>query len=303
MAKKRKVFFFSGGELDKEEQMHPWTAAAWEKLFNTVAANSAEQNTVMHRGRMYVASPRTTKSGTTYFRVTVARNKSDWPDVETRDHADPLSVKEYACVFPVENYPYIAVFRSSVGPRSGALESLINSILETTISEGEFVLEPVMRKNAREHLAQSVGVSKINVKYKSSGMSGQSESGSIIDRAVNSTLQIPGLDEADYSVSLCISLKKPKALGPAQNALSKELMSILKDADPMKSVLPDKIQASVIHEKDDQKLQSETIDFIKDQITEVAVFGEDDDLRLSDRDIEAGVAQAIKAFNDTMRKS
>lgn len=303
MAKKRKVFFFSGGELDKEEQMHPWTAAAWEKLFNTVAANSAEQNTVMHRGRMYVASPRTTKSGTTYFRVTVARNKSDWPDVETRDHADPLSVKEYACVFPVENYPYIAVFRSSVGPRSGALESLINSILETTISEGEFVLEPVMRKNARERLAQSVGVSKINVKYKSSGMSGQSESGSIIDRAVNSTLQIPGLDEADYSVSLCISLKKPKALGPAQNALSKELMSILKDADPMKSVLPDKIQASVIHEKDDQKLQSETIDFIKDQITEVAVFGEDDDLRLSDRDIEAGVAQAIKAFNDTMRKS
>lgn len=303
MAKKRKVFFFSGSDLDKEEQMHPWTAAAWEKLFNTVAANSTEQNTVMHRGRMYVAAPRSTKSGTTYFRVTVARNKSDWPDVETQDHADPLSVKEYACVFPVEHYPYIAVFKSSVGPSVGALESLINSIRETALSESEFVLEPVMRRNARERLAQSVGVSKINVRYESSGMTKQSESGSIIDRAVNSTLNIPGLNEADYSVSLCISLKKPKAMGPAQNALSKELLSLLKEVDPMTTTFLDRIQASVLHEKDDQKLKSETIDFIRDRITEVAEFGEDDDSRLSDRDIEAGVAQAIKAFNETMRKS
>lgn len=303
MSKKKRVFFFSGGEEDKDGQLHPWTAAAWSRVFHTVSGETPDRNTVMYRGRKYTASPRITKTGKSYFKVTVDRYKADWPDVETRDHADPLSVKEYACVFPIDNYPYIAVFKSSVGPSVGALESLINSILDSALTDGQFVLEPVMRKNARERLDQSVGVSRIDVRYESAGMIGQSESGSIIDQAVSSTLGIPGLDKADFSVSLSISLKRPKALGPAHDALGKELRSILKEANPQSVDFLDKIQAGVIHENDKQKLQSETIDFIRDRITEVVEFGEDDDSRLSDIDIENGVAQAIKAFNETMRKS
>lgn len=303
MAKKKRVFFFAGGEEDKDGQLHPWTATAWSRLFNTVSENIPEQNAVTYRGRKYIAIPRVAKTGKPYFKVTVDRYKADWPDVETRDHADPLSVKEYACVFPVDNYPYIAIFKSSVGPSVGALESLINSILETALTEDEFVLEPVMRKNARERLEQSVGVSKIDVRYESAGMSGQDDSGSIIERAVSSTLGISGLDKADYTVSLSISLKSPKALGPAHDALGKELRSILKEANPQSDASLDKIRANVLHENDNKKLQSETIDFIRDRITEAVEFGEDDDSRLSDSDIETGVAKAIRAFNETMRKS
>ena len=99
MAKKKRVLFFSGGEIDKDGQMHQWTVAKWSQLFTAIQRNAPEDNNVTHRGRKYIATPHTSKSGEPYFRVTVARYKADWPDVETKDHAAPLSVKEYACVF------------------------------------------------------------------------------------------------------------------------------------------------------------------------------------------------------------
>lgn len=188
----------------------------------------------------------------------------------------------------------------------GALEALINSILETALTEGEFELQPVLRRNAKERLEESVGVSRITVRYLGSGLSGgfdEYESGSKIDRAVKGTLGIEGLSDADYSVSLGISLKRPKAVGPAQDALGKELRKLLKDVDPQNNGVIDKLQASVLHEKDDSKLQSEPIDFIRDRITETVEFGEDDDSLLADSDIEAGVAKAIKAFKETIRNS
>lgn len=188
----------------------------------------------------------------------------------------------------------------------GALEALINSVLETALTEGEFELQPVLRKNAKERLEESVGVSRITVRYLGSGLSGgfdDYESGSKIDRAVKSTLGIEGLNDADYSVSLGISLKRPKAVGPAQDALGKELRKLLKDVDPQNNGVIDKLQASILHEKDDSKLQSEPIDFIRDRITETVEFGEDDDSLLTDSDIEAGVAEAIKAFKETIRNS
>lgn len=306
MAKKKRVLFFSGGEIDKDDQMHQWTVAKWSQLFTAIQRNAPEDNNVTHRGREYIATPHTSKSGEPYFRVTVARYKADWPDVETKDHAAPLSVKEYACVFPVPGYSYIAVFKSSAGPAVGALEALINSILETALTEGEFELQPVLRRNAKERLEESVGVSRITVRYLGSGLSGgfdEYESGSKIDRAVKGTLGIEGLSDADYSVSLDISLKRPKAVGPAQDALGKELRKLLKDVDPQNNGVIDKLQASVLHEKDDSKLQSEPIDFIRDRITETVEFGEDDDSLLTDSDIEAGVAKAIKAFKETIRNS
>ena len=188
----------------------------------------------------------------------------------------------------------------------GALEALINSILETALTEGEFELQPVLRRNAKERLEESVGVSRITVRYLGSGLSGgfdEYESGSKIDRAVKGTLGIEGLSDADYSVSLGISLKRPKAVSPAQDALGKELRKLLKDVDPQNNGVIDKLQASVLHEKDDSKLQSEPIDFIRDRITETVEFGEDDDSLLTDSDIEAGVAKAIKAFKETIRNS
>ncbi|MBS5346352.1 hypothetical protein [Bifidobacterium catenulatum] len=178
--------------------------------------------------------------------------------------------------------------------------------METALTEGEFELQPVLRRNAKERLEESVGVSRITVRYLGSGLSGgfdEYESGSKIDRAVKGTLGIEGLSDADYSVSLGISLKRPKAVGPAQDTLGKELRKLLKDVDPQNNGVIDKLQASVLHEKDDSKLQSEPIDFIRDRITETVEFGEDDDSLLTDSDIEAGVAKAIKAFKETIRNS
>lgn len=303
MTKKKRVLFFSSCEIDENGQAHQWTSDAWKKLFNIIQRNSQEENCVTFRGRKYIAIPHTSKSGEAYFKVTVARYKTDWPDVETKDHVAPLSVKEYACVFPVEAYPYIAVFKSSAGPSVGALDALINSVLGTALTEGEFELQPVLRRNAKERLEQSVGVSRITVRYLASKISDGDESGSKIDQAVKGTLGIKGLEDADYSISLGISLKRPKAIGPAQDALGKELHGLLKEVDPYHNGVIDKLQASVLHEKDDGKLQSEPIDFIKDRITETVEFGEDDDSLLSDADIEMGVAVAIKAFKETMRKS
>ena len=303
MVKKKRVLFFSGGEIDENDQMHQWTTAKWNQLFTAIQGNVPEDNSVTHRGRKYIATPRISRSGEPYFRVTVARYKADWPDVETKDHAAPLSVKEYACVFPVPDYLYIAVFKSSVGPAVGALEALINSILETALTEGKFELQPVLRRNAKERLEQSVGVSKITVRYLASKLYDKSVSGSKIDQAIKGNLGIEGLDDADYSISVGISLKRPKSIGPAQDALEKELHRLLREVNPQNNGLIDKLQASVLHEKDDNKLQSESIDFLKDRITEIVEFGEDDDSLLSDSDIEVGVAKAIKAFKETMRNS
>lgn len=36
MAKKKRVLFFSGGEIDKDGQMHQWTVAKWSQLFRSV---------------------------------------------------------------------------------------------------------------------------------------------------------------------------------------------------------------------------------------------------------------------------
>ena len=96
MAKKKRVLFFSGGEIDKDGQMHQWTVAKWSQLFTAIQRNAPEDNNVTHRGREYIATPHTSRSGEPYFKVTVARYKADWPDVETKDHAAPLSVKKYA---------------------------------------------------------------------------------------------------------------------------------------------------------------------------------------------------------------
>lgn len=50
MAKKKRVLFFSGGEIDKDGQMHQWTVAKWSQLFTAIQRNAPEDNNVTHRG-------------------------------------------------------------------------------------------------------------------------------------------------------------------------------------------------------------------------------------------------------------
>ncbi len=63
MAKKKRVLFFSGGEIDKDGQMHQWTVSKWSQLFTAIQRNAPEDNNVTHRGRKYIATPHTSKSG------------------------------------------------------------------------------------------------------------------------------------------------------------------------------------------------------------------------------------------------
>lgn len=299
VGKAKTVYFYSGGEKDAENLIHPWGPRRWQSFLDRVSQNSERNNTVTHYGKEYTAYVRQV-AGLRYMYVSVGRFRADWPAVETADHQDPLSVKEYAYLFPIDTRDEIAVVKSSGGPRPGALESLINLVEENALSIGSFVLEPVMRKNAKTRLENSLGVSKLYVRVSTEGHQSPT-GGSRIERATDSASEVPGLENADYVIDYTISLKHPKNAGPATDALDREAKELVEVLDPSGKGKIKKLQARLLQPKDGNKISNEPVDFIKDTITVKGEFGDNPNEILSEQQIVDGAYHAIQQFRETMR--
>ena len=207
------------------------------------------------------------------------------------------SILEYAYLLPVSGTPYIAVFRSSGGPRPTAIGDWIGEVADDVPRDKEFVLQPVLRKDAKIALQRAQGVKSIQVRYEVSDPGGHS--GSIVEDAVMEAARAAGDGYENIVVDLCVGLKGRAFDQSVGSSLKKQTEKLLQDSDfgmlgsgrKMK-----KLRANTWQENDDGGYHTDQIDLFKQRITQQIDIGDFEEEALTSERIIPLMLKSIEEF-------
>lgn len=305
MGKKRTVYFFTGAEVMGEEEPVVWAGDKWDEFLDDLNASS----TLERRVRGYMLAGMVERSGIHQFlHFTKERMLSDWPEAtdsrgvvgnlaENRQDIGIASILEYAYLLPVSGTPYIAVFRSSGGPRPTAIGDWIGEVADDVPRDKEFVLQPVLRKDAKIALQRAQGVKSIQVRYEVSDPGGHS--GSIVEDAVMDAARAAGDGYENIVVDLCVGLKGRAFDQSVGSSLKKQTEKLLQDSDfgmlgsgrKMK-----KLRANTWQENDDGGYHTDQIDLFKQRITQQIDIGDFEEEALTSERIIPLMLKSIEEF-------
>lgn len=312
MGRKRNVYFYSGIEHAEDGTIKNWTGKRWSEFLDSLYGHS---ETIPVRGFDLTGTcDECVRPALRYLHFTRARALSDWPEsgdfsgnvenlAQRRRQAGINSILEYSYLLPVSGTRYVAVVRSSGGPRSTAIGDWIALQKNFALVGVDFELVPVLSEDAYEKLNSAVGVKSIDIRYE--GVPDGIDSKSEIERAVAIAGTALGeRDSVNASIELSISLGNCKVTGPATDGIQRQLHRLApsvnlvkskKDA-PLGSV--SRLRAMTIQSRDDGTFYSEPVDFIKEQITIQADFGDDPEVAMDPGKILDGMLDAIRKFRE-----
>ena len=307
----KKVRFFAGVEIDKDEKRHTWSADAWQRFVDLCADDS---QTFRVRGREITGkSEQCFSPAVTYLHLTKNRELLDWPEVgdiegtisnlaTKREQTGIASILEYTYLLPVAGTPYIALFRSSSGPLPSAIASWI-ALKRNLMEDGSsFELQPVLRNNARQKLNESLGVKSLEIRFEGKP---NRDSQSVIERAAAEAVSVAAEnDYANISVDLRISTGRATVVGESTENIRKEALTILSNNDISSHSLEKvfggvvtKLRANTIQaSQDSDKSVTEQVDFIKESLTEDVNFGSMRDDEMTPEIILSGMMEAVSKF-------
>lgn len=305
MGKKRTVYFFTGAEVMGEEEPVVWDDDNWSGFLSGLSARPSLERRV----RGYMLTGVREQSGLHQFlHFTKERMLSDWPEAtdshgvvgnlaENRKDTGIASILEYAYLLPVVGTPYVAVFRSSGGPRPTAIGDWIGEVADDIPRNKEFVLQPVLRKDAKTILQRAQGVKSIQVRYEVSDS--DSRSGSIVEDAVMDAARAAGEGYENIVVDLCVGMKGRTYDQPAGSALKRQTERLLRDADlgmhgGNRKI--EKLRAKTWQENDDGGYHTDQIDLFKQRITQQIDIGDDKEEALTSERIIPLTLTAIEEF-------
>jgi hypothetical protein len=233
------------------------------------------------------------------------RSLSDWPEGkdnngeignlgEKRNVLGLREIYEYSYLLPGEGTSYVAMFRSSGGPRPGLIEDWIAAQSNMPEQGKSFKLAPVLRKNAAKRLSEAVGVKTITARFEGEI---RPDSGSKIQDAAFQAGSMPGVNEyANRKVEIVISLGRSIKEGPGLDTLMDETEKMLTDAagGTISRGLT-KLVATTLQRRGDT-IVSEPVDFIKERMTVSTAFGESINDVMTPNEILGGMYEAIREF-------
>lgn len=303
VGKLRTVYFYTGVESDEEEQPHDWNHAKWTEYIRNFG-NSAV--TLHIKGSNCTGEVKSNAAPAAQFlHLMRERALSDWPEGKdingtvsnlgaNRQTLGISEIYEYSYLLPVDGTPYVAMFRSSGGPRPGLIEDWISTNLDLPKSGKTFRLVPVLRKNAIKRLREAVGVKKLYARFEGDV---QTNSGSKVQDAAAMAGSIPGLNEyADGMIEIVVSLGRSVKTGPGIDSIMNETNKILNQADGgLTQRTVTKLVATTLQKKDD-KIVSEPVDFMKERMTISVAFGNSINDVMTPNEILSGMFVAIREF-------
>lgn len=300
--KARTVYFYTGIEYDQNEQPCDWKNQDWRDFIRNLGKTSS---TLHINGSNCTGEAKSSIApAAEYFHLMRERALSDWPEGKGDDGSvgnlgemDSLGLREiyeYAYLLPIDGTPYVAMFRSSGGPRPGMIENWIAAYSNMTQNGKSFKIAPVLRKNAVQRLRDAVGVKAIYARFEGEI---PSNSGSKVQDAAVAAASIPGVsDYADTKIDIVLSLGRAVKTGPGVDGLLKETNQILNSAlggSVQRGVT--KLVATTLQKRDDQ-IVTEPVDFIEERMTISTTFGNSANDVMTPEEILNGMYTAIRDF-------
>lgn len=304
VGRKRTVYFFTGAEIDDKGNTHEWTSRKWSSF---LINSNKRQAKYFLRNKSYEGDVGKNRNpAAMYFHLVRPRDLSDWPEGKDKSNKSQNlgankqklglnEIDEYAYLLPVDGTNYVAVFRSSGGPRPAAMADWIAENLDLAKTGATFVLMPVLRTNASAKLKSATGVRSLHVRFEGQT---QGHSGSKIQDAV----ALAGSGEGDYgdlAIDMTVSLGRSVKSGPATTRLLKQATELVKGVGGgLRGATLTKLVAKTLQKKDDKNDQNvtvEQVDFFKERITVQTEFGDADDA-MDPQQIISGMKDAIKKF-------
>ena len=283
--------------------MHEWTPAKWATFFNEY--NEPWKSYFLGRnyyeGQVGVSSTLAAE----YLHLLRPRSLSDWPEgKDTQGNTKSLGVDrkslglseidEYTYLLPVERTNYVAMFRSTAGPRSVAAGEWMTQYLDLPQKGRRFVFMPVLRKNAMQKLKSAVGVRSLHARFE--GLP-DDKSGSLIEKGVAIAGSEKGLAESgDMKIDLNITLGRAQKEGPAVDGLLKEVRQLVKRVNRgLPGARLSQLKAKTLQHGDDDKIGVEQVDFFQERMTVQTEFGDVNVVMDPDQIID-GMYKAISEF-------
>ena len=301
--RKRTVYFYTGAEIDDKGNVHEWASDRWAAFFNQY--NEPWKSYFLGRNYYEGQVGESSTQATRYFHLLRPRSLSDWPEgKDTRGNTKSLGVNrkalglseidEYTYLLPVERTNYVAMFRSSAGPRATAASEWMTQYLDFPQTGGRFVFMPVLRKNAMQKLQSAVGVRSLHARFE--GLP-DDKSGSLIEKGVAIAGSEKGLAESgDMKIDLNITLGRAQKQGPAVDGLLKEVRQLVKRVNRgLPGSRLSQLTAKTLQHGDDDKIGVEQVDFFKERMTVQIEFG-DVNVVMDPDQIIAGMYDAIREF-------
>lgn len=303
--RERTVYFFTGAEIDHEEVCHEWTWRRWSSFFDNF--EQPDEPYFMRRNYYEGEIGESRAPDAKYFHILRARYLSDWPEGKdingisqnlgaNRAQFGLNEIDEYAYLLPLTGTNYVAMFRSSGGPRPAAIADWITEYLNLAESGATFVLMPVLRTNARDKLRSAKGVKALHVRFEGPTAG---DSNSDIQNAV--ALAGSGeshIEHSDLKVDLTLTLGRAVTSGAAPEGLLREANQLIAGLNGrLAGANLTQLRAKTIQEKDDGTVAVEPVDFFKERMTVRSEFG-DADTAMSPQQIVSGMFDAIRQFRD-----
>ena len=288
-----------------EEEPVVWAGDEWGEFLNGLKPSSQLECRV----RGYALAGTLERFGIhSFLHFTKERMLSDWPEAvdsqgvvgnlaESRQDIGIASILEYAYLLPVSGTPYIAVFRSSGGPRPTAIGDWIGEVADDVPRNKEFVLQPVLRKDAKTVLQRAQGVKSIQVRYEVSDSDGRS--GSVVEDAVMDAARAAGEGYENIVVDLCIGLKGHAYDQSVGFSLKKQTERLLRDADlgmHGSGRKMEKLRARTWQANDDGGYHTDQIDLFKQRITQQIDIGDVEEEALTSERVIPLMLKAIEEF-------
>ncbi|KJY64690.1 hypothetical protein [Bifidobacterium polysaccharolyticum] len=301
--RKRTVYFYTGAEIDDKGKFHEWKSTRWDKFFEkyTKPAKPYFLGRNFYEGEVDECSAPATR----YFHLLRPRALSDWPEgKDAQGNAESLGVNrkalglseidEYTYFLPVEDTNYVAMFRSSAGPRASAAGEWMTQYLDLPKSGGSFVFMPVLRTNAMEKLKSAVGVRSLHVRFEGQP---HGESGSQIEKGVAVAGSEKGLAESgDMKIDFNITLGRAQKEGPAVDGLLKEAKRLVKGVNHgLPGARLSQLKAKTLQPGKGDKIVVEQVDFFQERMTVQTEFGDTNVVMDADQIID-GMYKAIEEF-------
>lgn len=301
--RKRTVYFYTGAEIDDEGKFHEWKSARWDKFFK--GYSKPPEPYFLGRNFYEGEVGESSTPATMYFHLLRPRALSDWPEgKDAQGNAESLGVNrkalglseidEYTYFLPVGGTNYVAMFRSSAGPRAAAAAEWMTQYLDLPQTGGRFVFMPVLRTNAMEKLKSAVGVRSLHARFEGQP---NGKSGSQIVNGVAVAGSKKGLGESgDIKIDLNITLGRAQKEGPAVDGLLKEAQKLVKGVNHgLPGARLSQLKAKTLQHSDDGKIEVEPVDFFQERMTVQTEFG-DANVVMDPNQIIAGMYVAIREF-------
>lgn len=290
--KQRTVYFLEPVLINSDESAQEIGENFWDRLHRHVSGLDAPARTYESYGRQYRGAARVEPlSNDRYLYIAKRRPPSDFPDVVRGIDEEELfeldgSILEPMYLRSIGKNNHVAVLRSTAGPTFEAAQKWIASVLGLHDSDQRFELRPILRRSAADRLARAFGVSNFHVKFDPAALA------DVQGEIAGAMRHVQNVGGGGASVELRVSFGHVTPDHAAAQVYAEELSALLGTPGMTRA------EATLITEKQNGKVGRESVNFLKEKVTERVTVGDSEEERPTPAVVLRAMREAIESFRD-----